>query len=174
MLNGAQPRESIPVDLNDLVSNLEDVLRRTLGERIQIITSLPMRVRPVQGDPAELRQAIMNLAVNAREAMPQGGTLTIETRNGEAPRKFRRAACQRHGVRHGGRDAEANLRTVLHHESARAAKRIRLVHRLRHRAEPGWHHCRRQRAWPRNDIHLEIHRDEDPLSILRAPQKPAC
>jgi two-component system, cell cycle sensor histidine kinase and response regulator CckA len=85
MLNGAQPRESVPVDLNDLVSNLEDVLRRTLGERIQIITSLPMRVRPVLGDPAELRQVIMNLAVNAREAMPHGGTLTIETRNGEAP-----------------------------------------------------------------------------------------
>ena len=85
MFNGTQSRESVPVDLNELVSNLEDVLRRTLGERIQIITSLPMGVQPVTGDSAQLRQATMNLALNARDAMPQGGTLTIETRNGEAP-----------------------------------------------------------------------------------------
>ena len=85
MLNGAQAREHVAVDLNDLISNLENVLRRTLGERVQIITSLPMRVRSVLGDAAQLRQAIMNLAVNAREAMPHGGTLTLETRNGEAP-----------------------------------------------------------------------------------------
>ena len=83
LLKGTQPHQTVAVDLNVLISNLENLLRRTLGEHIQIITSLPMRVKPVQGDLAQLRQTIMNLAVNARDAMPHGGTLTIETRHAE-------------------------------------------------------------------------------------------
>lgn len=83
LLKGTQPHQTAAVDLNALISSLENLLRRTLGEHIQIITSLPMRVKPVQGDLAQLRQTIMNLAVNAREAMPHGGTLTIETRHAE-------------------------------------------------------------------------------------------
>ncbi len=85
LLKGTQSHEKVAVDLNALISNLENLLRRTLGEHIQIITSLPMRVKHVQGDLAQLRETIMNLAVNARDAMPHGGTLTIETRHAEPP-----------------------------------------------------------------------------------------
>jgi PAS domain S-box-containing protein len=85
MLKGPLTGQRAPVDLNTLISELERLLRRTLGEQIQIITSLPKRVQPVLGDAGQIRQAIMNLAVNARDAMPRGGTLTIETRTGEPP-----------------------------------------------------------------------------------------
>jgi PAS domain S-box-containing protein len=85
MLRGPQSGQRVPVDVNALISGLEGLLRRTLGEQIQIITSLPNRVNPVLGDAGQLRQAIMNLAVNARDAMPRGGTLTIETRTVEPP-----------------------------------------------------------------------------------------
>jgi PAS domain S-box-containing protein len=85
MLKGAPTGQAVTVELNGIVANLETLLRRTLGENIQVITSLPIGVRPIRADLSQLRQVIMNLAVNARDAMPQGGTLTIETRNGEPP-----------------------------------------------------------------------------------------
>ena len=57
------------------------MLRRTLGERIIIETRLPVGVGCVRADPVELDNAILNLAVNARDAMPEGGTLILETAN---------------------------------------------------------------------------------------------
>jgi PAS domain S-box-containing protein len=67
------------LDLNALVSNLAGMLRRLIGEDVEFRTVLTAAPGAVLADPGQLEQVIMNLAVNSRDAMPQGGKLTIET-----------------------------------------------------------------------------------------------
>jgi len=69
------------LDLNQIVIEVSAMLKRLLGEDIQLITNLAPKLGQVEADPGQLTQVIMNLAVNARDAMPQGGEITIETRN---------------------------------------------------------------------------------------------
>jgi two-component system, cell cycle sensor histidine kinase and response regulator CckA len=69
------------LDLNESVGESEILLRRLLGEDVRIKTFLAPGLDAVKVDPVQLSQVIMNLAVNARDAMPTGGTLTLETRN---------------------------------------------------------------------------------------------
>ena len=69
------------IQLNDLVVSITDMLRRTLGEHITLSTSLAREVWPTRADPGQFQSAIVNMAVNARDAMPQGGKLVVETRN---------------------------------------------------------------------------------------------
>jgi len=69
------------IQLNDLVVGITDMLRRTLGEHITLSTSLAREVWLTRADPGQFQSAIINLAVNARDAMPQGGKLVVETRN---------------------------------------------------------------------------------------------
>ena len=69
------------IQLNDLVVSITDMLRRTLGEHITLSTSLARDVWPTRADPSQFQSAIVNMAVNARDAMPQGGKLVVETRN---------------------------------------------------------------------------------------------
>ncbi len=71
------------LDLNRLVAGMETMLRRLVGEHIEIVTSLLPGLGHVRADPTQIEQILMNLAVNARDAMPSGGTLTIETANVE-------------------------------------------------------------------------------------------
>jgi signal transduction histidine kinase len=71
------------IDLNQLVANIEKMLRRLIGEDILFATALHPRTGNVRADPGQIEQVIVNLAVNARDAMPSGGRLTIETRNVE-------------------------------------------------------------------------------------------
>jgi PAS domain S-box-containing protein len=71
------PRE---VDLNLLVQEMERMLGRVIGENIKIITLPGRELGWVRADPSQLEQVLLNLAVNSRDAMPKGGTLTIETR----------------------------------------------------------------------------------------------
>jgi PAS domain S-box-containing protein len=71
------------VDLSEVVASLEQLLQRTLGEHIKLVITLAPDVRPVLADPGQLEQVVVNLAVNARDAMPGGGTLTIDTANVE-------------------------------------------------------------------------------------------
>ena len=69
------------VALNDLVANLERMLRRLIGEEVELITRLENGIDAVKVDPSQFEQVLINLAVNARDAMPEGGTLTIATCN---------------------------------------------------------------------------------------------
>lgn len=71
------------LDLNKVVENLEKMLGRLIGENIELITATGSALGKVKADPGQLEQVIMNLAVNARDAMPGGGKLTIETENVE-------------------------------------------------------------------------------------------
>jgi signal transduction histidine kinase/CheY-like chemotaxis protein len=69
------------LDLDTVVTDVEEMLRRTLGEHIELDTSLAGDLWPVLADPGQLEQVLVNLVVNARDAMPAGGTLTIDTSN---------------------------------------------------------------------------------------------
>jgi PAS domain S-box-containing protein len=78
-----QPLAPEPTDVNHLVLGMSELLRRTIGERHRIETHLPDGIWPIFADPHQLENAILNLAVNARDAMPEGGLLTIQTANVE-------------------------------------------------------------------------------------------
>jgi signal transduction histidine kinase/CheY-like chemotaxis protein len=69
------------LSLNEIIAGLEQLLRRTLGEHITLNTAAADGLWPVKADSGQLEQVLVNLAVNARDAMPGGGTLTIDTAN---------------------------------------------------------------------------------------------
>ncbi|HUI77368.1 MAG TPA: ATP-binding protein [Bryobacteraceae bacterium] len=77
---GVQPR---PLDLNAVITGMEPMLRRLLGQSVELILLPGSGVGRVQADPAQIEQVIVNLASNSRDAMPEGGKLVIETDNVE-------------------------------------------------------------------------------------------
>ncbi|MGZ3273288.1 MAG: PAS domain S-box protein [Phenylobacterium sp.] len=76
-----QPLDPQPLDVNQLIGEVEDLLTRTLGEQVRLQIHLGQEVWPALTDANQLENAILNLAINARDAMPEGGMLTIETSN---------------------------------------------------------------------------------------------
>jgi two-component system, cell cycle sensor histidine kinase and response regulator CckA len=86
------------LDLNRVIRDMEKMLRRLLGEDVEVTTALGAELWEIQGDRGQLEQVIMNLAVNGRDAMPHGGTLTLETINAHLDEHY---ASEHLGVRAG-------------------------------------------------------------------------
>ncbi len=76
------------LDLNAIVADMEKILRRLIGEDVDLVTVPDPTIGCVRADPGQIRQVIMNLALNARDAMPEGGKLTIETTDVEMDQTF--------------------------------------------------------------------------------------
>ncbi|MDH4067112.1 MAG: response regulator, partial [Acidobacteriota bacterium] len=76
-----QVLEARPLDLNDIVRDIERILERVIGERTTVLVTLDPALGAVEADPGQIEQVLMNLAINARDAMPEGGSITIETSN---------------------------------------------------------------------------------------------
>jgi PAS domain S-box-containing protein len=108
-----QPRA---LDLNRVVGDLLEMLHRVIGENIELATEFGADLRPVEIDPGQLEQIVINLVVNARDAMPKGGTLAITTRNAEAkaesgaPREIRTGRFTVLGITDTGAGIPANIR----------------------------------------------------------------
>lgn len=76
-----QPLDPEPVNANELVSNMTELFARTLGEKVSLKTAVVENLWTVEADPNQFEASLLNLVVNARDAMPKGGSLTIETAN---------------------------------------------------------------------------------------------
>jgi len=76
------------VDLNKLIVNLNKMLNRLIGEDIKLLTQAAPDLATIKADPGQIEQVLLNLAVNARDAMPEGGTLTIRTENVTLDRNY--------------------------------------------------------------------------------------
>lgn len=83
------------VGLNELLSGMEKMLGRLIGENIELVTILEPALWPVKADPGQIEQVIMNLTINSRDAMPKGGKLIIETANVDLNRNYFR----NHGIK---------------------------------------------------------------------------
>ena len=86
-----QPLQPETIDINERIIAMTDLLDRTLGERIEVRTELAPDLCAVVADPAQLESAVINIAVNARDAMPDGGVLTIRTEETSLPESNRQA-----------------------------------------------------------------------------------
>ena len=78
------------LNLNSVVADLDKMLRRLIGEDVSLSTVLDPGLGAVKADPTQIEQVIMNLAVNARDAMPRGGRMLIQTRNVELDEHYAR------------------------------------------------------------------------------------
>lgn len=76
------------LNLNEIVNDIEKMLHRLMGEDMELLTSVDSNLKQVKVDPGQIEQVLLNLSVNARDAMPGGGSLTIETLNFQANEAF--------------------------------------------------------------------------------------
>jgi signal transduction histidine kinase len=76
-----RPLAPVVVNVNELMLGIAELLKRSLGERVTLSTVLARAVWPTRADPSEVENAVLNLAINARDSMPMGGKLVIETSN---------------------------------------------------------------------------------------------
>ena len=88
------------LDLNDVLSGMDKMLQRILGEDIELVTRLTPDLGRIKADPGFIEQVVMNLVVNARDAMPTGGQLTIETMNVELDDEYVREHFSSHDGAH--------------------------------------------------------------------------
>ena len=152
------------LDVNALIAEATRMLSRLIGENIRLVTQLDPSLGSVRADPGQLEQVLVNLVVNARDAMADGGTLTIRTQNAEVDAANSRlhfgAPAGRYvvlsvvdiGRRHRSRGPEADLRALLHDQGEAARHGARSRDRVRHRAAERRPDLRRERAGARRDL----------------------
>ena len=137
------------VDLNSVVLEAHSLLNRVIGEKVSVVTRLDPELTRVYADEGQLGQVLVNLALNARDAMPDGGTLTIGTSQ-------RGRRCGHHDHRHRARDGRADtrphLRAVLQHEGRRRGHRARARDGARDHPADGRHDQRRERSRRRRGV----------------------
>jgi len=80
--------QPLPINLNDVVTDMTKLLRRLIGEDVEFTAKLNPALKKIKADPGQIEQVLVNLVVNARDAMPQGGNLTIETAAVELDREY--------------------------------------------------------------------------------------
>ncbi len=143
--SGRQTLQPRVVSLADVLAELAPLLRRLVGRHVELKLEQGGDLDPVLVDPGQLEQVITNLVVNARDAMPTGGSLTIRTDNlklagalarGRRERAARRLCAyrrHRHGHRHRARDHRPDLRALLHHQAGGGRHGAGAGHGLRHR-----------------------------------------
>lgn len=152
------------LDLNGVVKNISNLLRRVIGEDIKLTTKLGDGVGKITADPIQMDQVIMNLAINARDAMPYGRR--VDNRNGQCRdcrarstdadrtgRSLRAFNGERHGCGNGRSDKEPIVRTALYDERTGKGYRLRALDCIRGcRAKRWFHRGRKQyregRAFP--------------------------
>ena len=97
---------AVSLNLNSVILDVEPMLRRLIGERITVNTRLDTDLHRVMADATQLEQVLLNLSVNARDAMPSGGVITIETRNAELSEDF--------AIAHAGAPAGSHALLIVH------------------------------------------------------------
>ena len=85
-----QMLQPVTMDLNDTVSQMEKMLARLIGENIELVSDLSKGLGRINADPSQIEQVLMNLTINARDAMPKGGKIVIETANIDVDETYRR------------------------------------------------------------------------------------
>jgi len=80
--------QPIPINLNDIVTDMNKMLRRLIGEDVALTAKLDLSLKKIKADPGQIEQVLVNLVVNARDAMPMGGNLTIETATAELDQDY--------------------------------------------------------------------------------------
>ena len=154
------------LDLTGVVLEMEELLRRTLGEHVVLSTTLAPDLWPIMADHGQLEQVLVNLAVNARDAMPDGGTLTLDTENvvvddayasarpNLQPGRYVRLRVSDTGVGHGRADVVARAFEPFFTTKAKGdGTGLGLATVLRHRHPGGRARADLLRAGPRHDVH---------------------
>ena len=149
--------ETRPLDLNTVIEHTGTMLRRLLGEDVTFATILAPALSTVRIDRGQIEQVIVNLCLNSRDAMPQGGRITVETcaaafdssfcrlQPAYKPGRFVELAIGDNGVGHERRREDPPVRTVLHDQGPREGNGTGAGDGVRDRAA-GWRLHRRSRA----------------------------